>query len=95
MSLYFFPSVLSSVVFTTYFSLGYNISLASAFQVLIFFDYIKGLIRNWPLFISSTLQALVSMKRIQDFINSDEVDTKMLVNDTTGSCKDSEVVISI
>ena len=52
-SLYFFPSILSSVVFTTYIGMGNEISLADAFTVLVFFDLIKEPLRSFPMFFST------------------------------------------
>ena len=43
-SLYFFPNILSSVVFSTYIGLGHKIDLATSFSVLVFFDIIITLI---------------------------------------------------
>lgn len=63
-SLYFFPQVLSSVVFATYIGNDHYISLSTAFSVLIFFDLIKEPMRQLPTFISSFIQLLVSMRRI-------------------------------
>ena len=40
-SLYFFPNILSSVVFSTYIGTGHYINLSDAFAVLIFFELIK------------------------------------------------------
>jgi ATP-binding cassette subfamily C (CFTR/MRP) protein 1 len=63
-SLYFFPQVLSSVVFSTYIGTGHFVDLSTAFSVLIFFELIKEPMRQLPTFISSTIQLLVSMRRI-------------------------------
>ena len=78
-SLYFFPSILSSVVFTTYIGFGHQIDLASAFTVLVFFDLIKNPIRTLPLFITEYLDMKVSIVRLQSFIDADEVDGGCLV----------------
>ena len=52
-SLYFFPSILSSVVFTTYIGMGNEINLEDAFTVLVFFDLIKEPLRSFPMFFST------------------------------------------
>jgi ABC-type bacteriocin/lantibiotic exporter with double-glycine peptidase domain len=44
-SLYFFPNILSSVVFSTYIGTGHRLDLATAFTCLVFFDIIKDPIR--------------------------------------------------
>ena len=63
-SFYFFPNMLSSVVFTTYIGLGHSIDLANAFTVLVFFDLIQFPIRTLPLFISQYLDMKVSIDRL-------------------------------
>jgi len=63
-SLYFFPQVLSSVVFSTYIGTGHDIDLATAFTVLILFDLIKNPLRQLPLFFSSFIQVMVAIRRI-------------------------------
>ena len=44
-SLYFFPSVLGSVVFSTYIGTGHYIDLQTAFTVIVFFGLIKDPLR--------------------------------------------------
>mmetsp|Transcript_5860 Transcript_5860/g.9456 ORF Transcript_5860/g.9456 Transcript_5860/m.9456 type:complete len:122 (-) Transcript_5860:3168-3533(-) len=63
-SLYFFPQVLSSVVFSTYIGTGHYIDLSKAFTVLIFFELIKNPLRSLPMFVSFFVQFLVSMRRL-------------------------------
>jgi hypothetical protein len=48
--------------------------------VLIFFDLIKEPMRQLPTFISSFIQLLVSMRRIQTFIDSDELDIPKMID---------------
>lgn len=79
-SLYFFPNILSSVVFSTYIGTGHRLDLATAFTCLVFFDIIKDPIRQLPLFISSFIQFKVSMNRIQRYIDITEVPFECLVN---------------
>ena len=79
-SIYFFPNILSSVVFTTYIGTGHTIDLATAFSVLVFFDLIIEPMINLPLFISVFVDFRVSMKRIQDFLSTKEIDMKNLIN---------------
>jgi ABC-type multidrug transport system fused ATPase/permease subunit len=78
-SLYFFPNILSSVVFSTYIGLGHKIDLATSFSVLVFFDIIKEPLRQLPLFLSFYLQMIVSMKRIQKFIDTKEIDLTRMI----------------
>lgn len=71
-SLFFFPNILSSLVFTTYIGTGHTLSLSTAFQCLVFFDLIKEPIAMLPLFLSGFIQFQVSMKRITKFLNLKE-----------------------
>ena len=94
-SLYFFPSVLGSVVFSTYIGTGHYIDLQTAFTVMIFFGLIQDPLRQFPLFISSLLQLVVSMKRIQEFLEADEIDQAKIVSVTpTDHSIDSAISIS-
>ena len=94
-SLYFFPSVLGSVVFSTYIGTGHYIDLQTAFTVMIFFGLIQDPLRQFPLFISSLLQLVVSMKRIQEFLEADEIDqTKIVAVTPTDHSIESAISIS-
>jgi len=79
-SLYFFPSVLSSVVFSTYIGFGNYIDLKDAFTVMVFFGLVKGPLQSLPMFVNQMIQLVVSMNRIQEFIDSDEVDRDKIVS---------------
>ena len=79
-SLYFFPNVLSTVVLTTYIGTGHYINLSNAFTVLVFFDLIRYPIRSLPMIYPAWLEMLVSLNRIQDFINSHEVSAECLIH---------------
>ena len=78
-SLYFFPNILSSVVFSTYIGTGHNIDLATVFSVIVFFDLIKEPLRSLPLFLSSVIQFQVAMRRVQKFIDTKEVDPDKMI----------------
>ena len=84
-SIYFFPNVLSSVVFSTYIGIGHSIDLATAFSVIIFFDLIIEPMINFPMFISSYVDFRVSMKRVQEFLSSKEIDMPNLINQVENS----------
>lgn len=49
--LYFFPSILSSVVFSTYIGTGHPINLATSFSVMIFFDLLQQPLQQLPYFL--------------------------------------------
>ena len=50
-SLYFFPSLLSAVVFSVYIGLGNTLDLDIAFTVMTVLNLIKDPLRSLPLFI--------------------------------------------
>lgn len=77
-SLYFFPAVLSAVVFASYIGAGNYLSLDVAFTVITLLNMIKDPLRALPLFIGKFLEFLVSMKRIQSFLLVDEVNTTLI-----------------
>jgi len=69
----FFPAMMSTVSLYTYVASGKTIDLATAFTVLIFFDKISQPMSAVPWLINNTLQLLVSMKRVQDFLDQEEL----------------------
>lgn len=77
-SLYFFPAILSAVVFACYIGTGNYLSLDVAFTVITLLNMIKDPLRMLPLFVGSFLELLVSMKRIQAFLLVDEVNTTLI-----------------
>ena len=79
-AVFFFPNLLSSVVFSIYIGTGHTIDLATAFSVIIFFDLIIDPMINFPLMISSFVDFSVSMARIQDFLSQKEIDVDKLIN---------------
>jgi len=77
-SLYFFPAMLSAIVFACYIGSGNYLSLDVAFTVITLLDMIKDPLRTLPLFVGSFLEFLVSMKRIQAFLLVDEINTTLI-----------------
>jgi ABC-type multidrug transport system fused ATPase/permease subunit len=65
--------MMSTVSLYTYVASGQMIDLATAFTVLIFFDKISQPMSAVPWLINNTLQLLVSMKRVQDFLDQEEL----------------------
>lgn len=76
-SLYFFPAMLTVVVFAAYIGSGHWLQLDTAFTVITLLNMIKDPLRTLPLFVGSFLEFTVSMKRIQAFMLVDEVNTTM------------------
>ena len=62
--------------------------------MLIFFDLIKGPLRRLPLFIAFFVQFHVSMKRIQKFIDSDELDLEVLI-DRSGESLEEDTAVRV
>lgn len=63
-SLYFFPQIISSVVFSVYIGTGHTLDLATAYTVMTIFNNLKEPLRMLPLFLSQIIELLISMKRI-------------------------------
>ena len=68
-----FPKLMSTVSLYTYIASMNTIDLATAFTVLIFFDKITQPMNAVPWLVTNTMQLLVSMKRIQDFLDQEEL----------------------
>ena len=81
----FFPSLLNITVFSVFIELGNTMDLPTAFAVITLIDMLRGPIIEMPWFVTVTLQLLVSMNRFQDYIETDEIDPKKLVNCVKGS----------
>ncbi|CDW87468.1 abc transporter [Stylonychia lemnae] len=77
-SLYLFPQMLSPVVFTTYIGYGGKLDLKTTFTILTFFNLIKEPLRSVPLFFGELAETLVSMRRIQKFLKSDEINSSIV-----------------
>ena len=92
-TLYFFPSILSAVIFSFYIGFGNTLSLDIAFTVMTILNLIKEPLRSLPQFIGQLLEFQVSMTRIQEFIQVDEINTSM-VNQVSGRSTSASVAIS-
>ena len=77
-TLYFFPSILSAVVFSFYIGFGNTLRLDIAFTVITILNLIKEPLRSLPQFIGQVLEFQVSMTRIQEFIQVDEINTSII-----------------
>ena len=88
-TLYFFPAILSAVIFSFYIGYGNTLSLDVAFTVMTILNLIKDPLRQLPMFIGQFLEFQVSMERIQAFIEVDEVNPSMIKNVTNESTQDS------
>ena len=75
----FTPIIVNSVSFSTYIGLGNTITLPNAFAVLVFFNMLKEPLWAVPDFLAAIADMMVSMNRIQEYLESDEVEMAMLV----------------
>jgi ABC-type multidrug transport system fused ATPase/permease subunit len=63
-SLYFFPQILSAVVFGFYIGTGHTLQLDVAFTVMTILTMIKDPLRSLPMFVGTGIEFMVSMRRI-------------------------------
>ena len=77
-SLYFFPAILTAVVFAAYIGAGNFLQLDTAFTVITLLNMLKDPLRTLPNFIGTFLEFLVSMTRIENFLLVDEVNTTII-----------------
>ena len=63
-SLYFFPQILSAVVFGFYIGTGHTLQLDVAFTVMTILTMIKDPLRSLPMFVGTAIEFMVSMRRI-------------------------------
>lgn len=75
--IYFFPSLLPVTTFATYIALGNYLEYNVAVAALVLFGLMRGPLIQAPIFFGDLIQLLVSMKRIQDFMLSDEVQSQI------------------
>ena len=67
-TLYFFPAILSAVIFSFYIGFGNTLELDVAFTIMTILNLIKAPLRSLPDFIGNFLEFQVSMTRIQEFV---------------------------
>ena len=72
-SLYFFPQVLSAVVFSVFIATGHHLELGMAYTVMTCLNLLREPMRYFPYFIGQFIELLVSMQRLQDFMLCDEI----------------------
>ena len=77
-SLYFFPSILSAILFSVYIGLGNTLDLDIAFTVMALLNIIKAPLRAMPQFVGQLIEFQVSMGRIQEFLLTSEINTTII-----------------
>jgi ABC-type bacteriocin/lantibiotic exporter with double-glycine peptidase domain len=77
-AIYLLPPLLSIITYATYIGVGNNLSLEVAFTTNLFFMMIEQPLRTLPYFISEAVELQISMKRIQEFLLCDEINTSIV-----------------
>ena len=63
-SVYFFPSLLAPVTFSTYIGIGNTLDFNTAVSALVLFNLMKDPMISIPMFFSDLVECIVSLKRI-------------------------------
>ena len=92
-SLYLFHSSLSPTVFSVYIAAGNKLDLGIAYSVMTVFNIIKQPLRLLPMFIGMAVEILVSISRIQKFLECDEIEPR-IKKLTAGESTDNAVTIN-
>ena len=71
--MYLFPNLLPGVTFSMYIGLGNTLDFNVAVASLVIFSLMQDTLIAVPFFFSEVLNLLVSMKRIEGFLDLDEV----------------------
>ena len=72
-SIYIFPSLLPVATFSTYIGLGNYLEFNVAVAALVLFGLLRGPLLQAPMFFNDLIQLFVSVRRIQSFLECDEV----------------------
>jgi hypothetical protein len=80
-----FPNMMPAVCFGTYIGLGNYLDLSTAVTCIMFFGLMAGPMIWVPMAISDFIQLRVSMKRVQKFLQTDNVQKDLRVKTTLGS----------
>ena len=69
--------MLPVATFATYIAMGNYLEYPVAVGALVLFGLMRGPLIQAPIFFGDLIQLMVSMKRIDKFLNSDEVQTNI------------------
>jgi len=86
----FFPNAMMAAIFTVHIGFGNRISLSQAFTVMLFFGMIKQPIDLLSAFITQLAQVRVSMKRLEEFLDTPDVDHEDLFAKAPNTEDDNE-----
>ena len=70
---YIFPSLLPVVTFATYIGFGNYLQFQVAVSALVLFGLLRGPLLQAPMFFNDLIQLFVAVRRIQSFLEADEV----------------------
>ena len=76
--IYLFPSMLPAVTFSAFVGTGHTLDFNVAAAALIIFNLMQGPLIQVPFFFSEIINLIVSMKRIEGFLDLDEVQTGII-----------------
>lgn len=69
---------MSATIFAVYIGFGGELDLGTAFTVLTVLNLIKEPLRTLPLFVGQSIEFMISMQRISDFILVEEINTTII-----------------
>lgn len=72
-NLYFFPQIVTAVVFSFYIGFGNTLRLDTAFTIIVIFNLIKDPLRAIPMFVGQLIMFRASMLRIQEYLLVQEI----------------------
>ena len=72
------PFLVSVSSFGIYLSQGHKLTPSIAFTTIMMFNIMRGPLNSLPWIISFFIDTFVSMTRIQEFLEQDDIDTKMI-----------------
>lgn len=81
------PLVVAVCTFMTYQAIYGNLSAATIFPALAYFNLMRLPLTFFPLILSLVIEALVSLQRLQDFFNQEELVHMTKANDTATPVK--------
>ena len=71
--IYLFPNLLPAVTFSTFIGTGHTLDFNVAAAALVIFNLMQGPLIQVPFFFSEVINLIVSMKRIEGFLDLEEV----------------------
>ena len=91
--LYLFPSMLPLVAFSTYIGAGNTLKFNVAVSALVIFNLMQDPLVQVPFFLSEIVNLIVSMRRIEGFLDLEEVQSGIIERNDSGD--GGEVALSL